>query len=341
MAIYKLKELYFDNPRYGANLPALSSGKYKYVRQSDISSKNFAHFVNSGPLLSKGDILISRVGANAGDSYIHDSSEECVWAGYLVKYFFNEKKLLNKYFYYWTKSNSYITQKDIFVTGAAQPQFNPPVFGELSIKLPVISQQQKIIDIIEPIEKVILMLNDIEDILNKFIKNMSVSGKQFTLSNVANKIKNTPKHINQVSARVMKKRMPSLIALEKAGTYETNSFNAPMGTLIINTIRTYLEKFAILHIEADVNGTVAMFEITKNWTSVLHNLLNDDFWIDANQLSHGTKMPVLKIDDIFKNIKLNYTNSEINEVEKIYIKISKLKLSFYDIKNKLIKILMR
>jgi len=98
--IIKLKKLYNHKPEYGASLPALKTGKYKYVRQSDINSNFFSTFVNSGPLLRKNDILISRVGSNAGESYIHDSNENCVFAGFLVRYNFDESKLKNKYFYY-------------------------------------------------------------------------------------------------------------------------------------------------------------------------------------------------------------------------------------------------
>jgi len=100
MFIIKLKKLYNHKPEYGASLPALKIGKYKYVRQSDINSKIFSTFVNSGPLLRNNDILISRVGSNAGETYIHDSNENCVFAGFLVRYNFDESKLKNKYFYY-------------------------------------------------------------------------------------------------------------------------------------------------------------------------------------------------------------------------------------------------
>jgi len=100
MIINKLKDLYKNKPEYGASLPALRTGKYKYVRQTDLKNKFFPTFVNSGPLLKKNDILISRTGANAGETYIHDSYQECVFAGFLVRYNFDDSKLNNKYFYY-------------------------------------------------------------------------------------------------------------------------------------------------------------------------------------------------------------------------------------------------
>ncbi|UJB28794.1 restriction endonuclease subunit S [Spiroplasma platyhelix] len=165
MAI-KLKELYKDNPEYGAPLPALSLGKYKYVRQTDIKNKIFNTFVNSGPLLKKDDILISRVGSNAGETYIHDTEEKCVFAGFLVRYHFDDLKLKNKYFYYWTKTSKYKNQVKKMITGSGQPQFNPPVVSELMIFIPKIETQQQIIDIIEPIEKlekiIIQIINNIE-----------------------------------------------------------------------------------------------------------------------------------------------------------------------------------
>ncbi|MBE4704208.1 restriction endonuclease subunit S [Spiroplasma platyhelix] len=166
MAI-KLKELYKDNPEYGAPLPALSLGKYKYVRQTDIKNKIFNTFVNSGPLLKKDDILISRVGSNAGETYIHDTEEKCVFAGFLVRYHFDDLKLKNKYFYYWTKTSKYKNQVKKMITGSGQPQFNPPVVSELMIFIPKIETQQQIIDIIEPIE---LIETKLAKIKNKLIK---------------------------------------------------------------------------------------------------------------------------------------------------------------------------
>ena len=52
--------------------------------------------------MKKGDFFISRAGTI--DSYIHQKDENYVYAGYLVKYPLNNKKVFSKYIYYWTKS---------------------------------------------------------------------------------------------------------------------------------------------------------------------------------------------------------------------------------------------
>ncbi len=156
MAVYKLKDLYKNKPEYGASLPSLKLGKYKYVRQSDIRNKVFNTFVNSGPLLRKNDLLISRVGANAGETYIHDSDEKCVFAGFLVRYNFDNSKINKKYFYYWTKTNKYKNQIKKLITGSGQPQFNPPIVSELRIFVPSIQIQKLIIDIIKQDESLFL-----------------------------------------------------------------------------------------------------------------------------------------------------------------------------------------
>ncbi len=133
------------------------------------------------------------------------------------------------------------------------------------------------------------------DILN-LVKNLSINDNQKEkLGEITKLFKKEPKGINQASAKIMSKRNPLIKNIEEVGAYKTNTFYCKQGTLLINTIRTYLNKFSILPIEADVNGTCAQLKVNKeSETSALRALMNDDFWSETQTLSQGTKMPVIK-----------------------------------------------
>jgi hypothetical protein len=75
----------------------------------------------------------------------------------------------------------------------------------------------------------------------------------------------------------LNKRTSNIKKPEEAGTYKTNSFFVQKKSLVINTIRTYLEKFAILPNDYDVNGTLLSLKVLDNHSSILHSLMNDDF----------------------------------------------------------------
>ncbi|MFV0288140.1 MAG: restriction endonuclease subunit S, partial [Mycoplasmatales bacterium] len=220
MAIYKLNELYLIKPEYGIGATAQASGKYKYVRQSDISNNNFPTYVDEGPLLKNDDVLISRAGVNSGDTYIHTMGDGYVFAGFLVRYNFNYYKLLNKYFYYWTKSNSYVNQiKSIANSGSTMPKLNPPIVGILKIDLPSLKQQQEIIDIIAQEEALFLkyssvvridtvdnckkdmknlidIIKPIEDMIDLIDSILKIQNQMFTLQETNSHIKDYITKIN-------------------------------------------------------------------------------------------------------------------------------------------------
>ena len=153
MDIVKLADILIDTPKYGAPLSALKIGKYKYLRQTDIESKQPTMFVDihNNCFLEKGDLLISRAGMNAGTPYIHSTNEKWVYAGYLVKYNINEELADTKFIYYFLLKNIKNIKK-IANAGSTMPKLNPPAAKKIEIKLPTLVEQQYIIDIIEPFE---------------------------------------------------------------------------------------------------------------------------------------------------------------------------------------------
>ncbi len=178
--------------------------------------------------------------------------------------------------------------------------------------------------------------------MENLIDHLNRSNVFFYLKDVAILLKNKKQNLNQVSAKVLEKRSSFIKSLEKKNTYKTNSFFCPKETLLINSIRTYLEKFAILPTNSDVNGTVTQLKIKKKQTSVLHNLLNDFFWKQSKTYSKGTKMPVLSKRDLLNKIKFYSLKFEFKELNlfSYFTCLNNLEIKIKQIKKLLFKLLI-
>jgi len=133
-------------------LPAQDNGDLRYIRITDITENGFLKnddkkYVNYQDgieryILKKWDIVIARTWATAGKSLYFNSDEKSVFAGYLIRINFNKsKKVHSKFFWYFTKSDSYEIQKNNLLRGGWQPQFNANVLKDIQFKLPPYSIQ--------------------------------------------------------------------------------------------------------------------------------------------------------------------------------------------------------
>ena len=151
--VEKLEDLLISRPQYGANAPAVPYAQAfpRYIRITDIDEygrlscddKVSASIEDPEKyLLCAGDLLIARTGNTVGKSYLHnDTGEQCVFAGYLIKFRVNTSRLIPKYLFY-------ITQSDYFkkwVKGSskvgAQPNINAEEYCSLEVPTPPLSEQ--------------------------------------------------------------------------------------------------------------------------------------------------------------------------------------------------------
>jgi len=71
--------------------------------------------------------------------------------------------------------------------------------------------------------------------------NLPFSDKKEKISHFLEPIKNKPKHIKQISAKVLNNQ-GIISKLEDIDTYKTNNFFTPKGSFVFCSIRTYLKK---------------------------------------------------------------------------------------------------
>ena len=141
--------------KYGLGESAKNQGTHRFIRITDIDASgllndNDKKYVSidhshSEYILSRGDLLIARTGATYGKCLYFDSDDQSVFAGYLIKISLNQN-VLPKYFWIFSQSSDFDSQKKRLVTGGGQPQFNANSLKKLIVPVPTIEEQYKIVD---------------------------------------------------------------------------------------------------------------------------------------------------------------------------------------------------
>lgn len=164
------KEIPFDIPKnwkwvrwgnlsfsiqYGFNAPALTSGRIRMVRISDIQNNmvswdtvpycNIGENEVSSYLLEPNDILFARTGGTVGKSYlVQELPYEAVYAGYLIRTRYSSD-LVPTYMKYFMESSLYWEQLREGTIATAQPNCNGKTLSKMIIPLPPLAEQKRIV----------------------------------------------------------------------------------------------------------------------------------------------------------------------------------------------------
>jgi restriction endonuclease S subunit len=158
----KYKYSYFESivvgsPLYGANEKAIKKrSDIRYIRITDVNEDGSLNddFVSASKveekyLLKENDFLIARTGNTVGKTFLYKNEHgKCIFAGYLVKYILNSKKVIPEYVLYYTKSELYKSwiknNQRIF----GQPNINGKEYLKSLIIIPPLEVQTDIVDYI-------------------------------------------------------------------------------------------------------------------------------------------------------------------------------------------------
>ena len=154
----KLKNLLLSKPQYGANeagLDRLNNTQPRYIRITDIDENGLIYINELGAtvanveekyILNNNDILIARSGATVGKTYLHkELPYTCLYAGYLIRFLVDSKKILPGYLFSYTQLNSYKEWVNAIQRPSAQPNINAEEYQSLEIPLPDLSKQKEIV----------------------------------------------------------------------------------------------------------------------------------------------------------------------------------------------------
>lgn len=144
---------------YGYTDKAKDVGDARFIRITDINdgghlNRDGAKYITLNSeakkfLLRKGDLLMARTGATYGKTLYYDSEEPAVYASFLIRVIPDDMRLNNRFYWHFSQSTLYWDQAKRLVTAGGQPQFNVGAISQVSIPLPPLAEQERIVAILD------------------------------------------------------------------------------------------------------------------------------------------------------------------------------------------------
>ena len=161
---YKLGDLSLGKGSYGIGAAAVpySPVLHTYLRITDINddgtlNKAGLMSVNDDNaedyILQPNDIVFARTGNSTGRTYFYNSSDgELVYAGFLIKFSLDEKKVNPRILKFYTHSKPYYDWVRSFDTGGTRGNINANTYASMPIVLPPRNLQDKIVSILSSLD---------------------------------------------------------------------------------------------------------------------------------------------------------------------------------------------
>ena len=157
----------------GASAVERSENLYTYLRITDIRDDGTLNMADlksvddekaSQYLLKPNDIVFARTGASTGRNYFYDGTDgEFVYAGFLIKFSIDPKKVNPKYVKYYCMSDAYKGWIHSFNTGSTRGNINAQTLGGMPVPIPSRQQQDGIVDILTSLDEKIRKNTEIND----------------------------------------------------------------------------------------------------------------------------------------------------------------------------------
>lgn len=156
-----LGDLVAEEPCYGTSATAIArtdDKQPKYIRITDFDDFGIddnheymtAEKYADKHILKNGDILFARTGATVGKTYYYDGSiGNAVFAGYCIRFRFDEKKVFPKFVYWCTKTSSFINWVNGIQRPSGQPNINKEEYKSYVINLPNMEIQKSLSDYLD------------------------------------------------------------------------------------------------------------------------------------------------------------------------------------------------
>lgn len=161
----------------GASAVSFSKDLYTYLRITDIKDDGTLNLQDlksvddekaSEYLLKPNDIVFARTGASTGRNYFYDGTDgEFVYAGFLIKFSIDEKKVNPKYIKYFCQSKQYKDWINSFNTGSTRGNINAQTLGKMPIPLIERKTQDALVCILSSIDEKIKKNNEINNNLEQ------------------------------------------------------------------------------------------------------------------------------------------------------------------------------
>lgn len=157
----------------GASAVPFSKDLYTYLRITDIKDDGTLNLQDlksvddekaSEYLLKPNDIVFARTGASTGRNYFYDETDgKFVYAGFLIKFSIDEKKVNPKYIKYFCQSKQYKDWINSFNTGSTRGNINAQTLGRMPIPLIDRKIQDTLVSVLSSIDEKIKKNNAINN----------------------------------------------------------------------------------------------------------------------------------------------------------------------------------
>ena len=104
--------------------------------------------------MKKGDLLLARTGATYGKTLYFNSDEPSVYASFLIKIILDNSIIRNRYYWHFSKSSLYWTQAEKLVSKGGQQQFNANAVSRITIPIPSLEIQDRIVALLDKFEAI-------------------------------------------------------------------------------------------------------------------------------------------------------------------------------------------
>ena len=285
-------------------------------------------------LLNKGDIVFARAGTVGYTFFVKENPpEETIFASYLIRMRIDEKKYDPVYISYFLKSPFYWAQVNNFLTGTSQPGINATLLSNFELLIPEDPNEQKRIadilsafdDKIEVNNKIIKNLEEIaQEVFKEWFVRFRFPGwekvkfvdselgkipkgwKATVLEEIMNlrrekfKSYNEWKNENLLDLGRFPQKSLAINEYGKGEEIKTSAFKFYKGDILFGAVRPYFHKVVIAPFDGVTNQSVfVIFPKKQELYSYLITILFSESTINyANNMASGTKMPVLKYEDL-------------------------------------------
>lgn len=115
-------------------------------------------------LLKPNDIVFARTGNSTGRNYFYDGSDgNFVYAGFLIRFSLDRKKVNPRYIKYYCQSAQYWDWVQSFNTGSTRGNINAQTYANMEILLPAREQQDFLVQVLSPIDEKIRLNQKINE----------------------------------------------------------------------------------------------------------------------------------------------------------------------------------
>lgn len=178
-----LRDLIIDNKSgvYGLGLPAepYSKGKVRYLRISDIDDEGCVVDTDMKSvtadnieeyILIEDDLVVARTGNSTGRTYMYDVDDGIMaYAGFLIKYVFDDEKINPRYMKYFCLSDYYKAQIEGFM-GSTRGNMSANDFKTINVIYPDRNNQDRMVYLLDLIDKKIKNNKKINDNLQQQLR---------------------------------------------------------------------------------------------------------------------------------------------------------------------------